>query len=80
VPNIQPNGSMGIWIKLSTNLPLASLEIIFDGKVAQHQNLQKSIFTGGIPVKWIFPLGDKSIYIRDLSSGEYYFVGTFHTF
>ena len=79
VPNIQPDGSMGLWIKLSTDLSFEFMEIIFDGKIAQHQNLQKTIFTGGIPVQWISSPGDKTIYIRDLSSGKYYFVGVFNT-
>ena len=77
VPNIQPNGNMGIWIKISNTDQLKNATLYFDGKPAAGTYVQDKLVTASINPKDISSPGRKEITLKMLNSEKLIPIGSF---
>lgn len=77
VANEQPDGSMGIWIKVVGDLTLGEVEVLFDNTPAKITSHQPGLITAAIPAQQISEAGIREVAIRILSTGEVVKVGDF---
>lgn len=77
VINEQPDGSMGIWIKVSGDFRLGEVEVLFDNVPAIVTSHQPGLITAAISVEQISEPGLKEVAVRSLLTGEVIKVGDF---
>jgi len=75
-PNIQPNGSMGIWIAVSDTQGFGEAQVIFGGEPVRTV-VQDKLITAAIPVRQLNQVSSKEVLIKQISTGRVYTVGTF---
>ena len=76
-PNIQPDGGMGVWIEAIGKSGLGDAEVIFDGQPALTTSVQEKLITASISAKHLNKSGSKEIFIKQISTGKNFHVGTF---
>jgi hypothetical protein len=77
VPNKQPDGSMGIWIKVDDTEGLGDAQVVFDGHKIKKTIINKKLITAAIPSWLLDEMGNKEVLIMDISTGKEYQVGMF---
>ena len=75
VPNPQPDGTSGIWIKLKDGYFQGNLQLMVDGRPAVKINIQKELMTASIDPKIFSVAGKKRLTISNLASGSTILVG-----
>jgi MFS family permease len=80
IPNKQPDGSMGIWIDISSTQGLGDAQLIFDGKPAKSTSVQDKLVTAAISHEQLEAPGAKKIFIKQISTGRLFPVGTFNLY
>lgn len=78
IPNKQPDGSIGLWIKVSSTEGLMDAQVIFDGKPAKTTSIQNKLITAAIDPEQIKVSGEKNIYLKQAKTGELFFIGVFN--
>jgi hypothetical protein len=78
VPNIQPNGDIGLWIEVSGKSK-DSYSVIFNDKQLETVNAAENLITAAIPIGYTESIGEKDIYIEEIGSNNKIFVGKFIT-
>lgn len=76
IPNVQPDGHLGLWIRIAGEQPLGHVQIQFDG-IPRATAVQERLFTTGIPPDLLTRPGKYEITIKQSSTGETLPVGTF---
>jgi peptidoglycan/LPS O-acetylase OafA/YrhL len=77
IANKQPDGSMGIWIKLPGLSASEKLMVYFDGSKISKSYIQKDLITVAIPSNQISDAGKYPVTIEFVESGEIINVGYF---
>ena len=77
IVNEQPDGSMGIWIKVAGDFNLGEVEVLFDNIPAKVTSQQPGLITAAISVELISEPGLKDVAVRSLSTGEVIKIGNF---
>jgi hypothetical protein len=75
--NPQPDGTMGIWIRFNQAV-MGQYQLYFDDAPALHTHAQESSVTASIDPALLTTPGQKSIHLRNVSSGERVEVGYFN--
>lgn len=75
VPNKQPDGSLGFWVRFDRVLTLDEVEIIFNGQRALVTSVQGEFVTAAIDANQSFQPGDKHVFLRSALSGSLFPVG-----
>ena len=78
VPNVQSDGSMGMWIELPSAVEYGAFEVLFGGKPAQGTYVSKNLVTASIAAKELNIPGEIDVRIKQLSTGIVKKVGVFH--
>lgn len=76
IPNKQPDGKMGLWIDVSSTEGFGELQVLFAEKTVPTV-IQPKLITAGIPPEEIAAPGDKTVKIKQLSTGNIVSVGVF---
>lgn len=76
-PNIQPDGSMGLWIEVAGTQGLGEAQVIFGGQPALGTSVQERNVNAAISADQLTKEGNKEVSIKQLSTGKIYSVGTF---
>lgn len=77
VPNIQPDGSAGLWIQLSSDPGLGDVIVYFNG-LPLATNFSDRIITALIPAELFDDAGAKTVHVRQVLTGRDFSVGEFH--
>lgn len=77
VVNEQPDGSMGIWIKVTGEKALGEVEVLFDGTPAKVTSRQPGLITAAISPQQISEPGVKIVALRSMATGDVTKVGEF---
>lgn len=77
IPNKQPDGSMGIWIEVSSTENLGEAQVLFDGHPAKVTSVQPKLITASISSEELAAAGDKDVSLKQTSTGKVFPVGTF---
>ena len=77
VVNEQPDGSMGIWVKVAGDFDLGEVELLFDNVPAKVTSQQPGLITASISVEQITEPGLRKVAIRSISTGEVIEIGNF---
>jgi peptidoglycan/LPS O-acetylase OafA/YrhL len=75
-PNIQPDGSMGIWIMVSDTQDFGEAQVTFGGDPMQTV-VQSKLITAAIPLRQLDQVSSKEVLIKQISTGRIYEVGRF---
>ena len=78
VPNPQPDGGAGIWIKFSGGTGLGDVQVFFDGQAAKATSLNPELITASISGKSFKTPGEKDVYIKQVITGALFPVGKFN--
>jgi hypothetical protein len=76
IPNLQPDGKMGIWVDVTPTEDLGEMQVIFDGKPVP-TSVEPKLITAGISQEYISSKGEKRIEIKSIETGKILFVGNF---
>jgi hypothetical protein len=71
---------MGIWIDISSTQGLGDAQLIFDGKPAKSTSVQDKLVTAAISHEQLEAPGAKKIFIKQISTGRLFPVGTFNLY
>lgn len=77
VPNVQPDGGMGIWIEVLSTRNLGKAEVLFAGRPAKITAVQVKLITAFISPEELAAPGNKEVAIKQISTGNVFPVGTF---
>lgn len=77
IPNRQSDGSMGLWIEVAGIHRLGEAQVIFGGNPAMGTVVQENIITAAISTVQLSYVGNKEVFIRQISTGKSCLVGTF---
>jgi hypothetical protein len=77
VPNLQPDGTAGIWIQVAADEELGALQVLVDGKPALSTSVVAGAITAAISADSFNTPGKKEISIKQVFSGKLYPVGVF---
>lgn len=77
VVNAQPDGSMGVWIRVSGEKSLGEVEVLFDGVRARVTNQQPGLITAAIDPQLLAEPGVKELALRSLDTGNVTRIGDF---
>lgn len=76
-PNVQSDGSLGIWIEVTSTVGLEGAQVMFGDKPAKATSIQNKLITAAIAIEQIGVLGEKNIYIKQSKTGKSFPVGVF---
>ena len=78
-PNQMPDGSIGIWMKVTGADGLGEAQILFGGQPANSVAISSKgdLMTGTLPKDYVAQVGTKDIVIKQISTGKTFPVGTF---
>lgn len=77
VANEQPDGTMGIWIKVTGDYAIGEIEVLFDNIPAKTWHNKIGLITAAIAPERLSEPGVKEVAIRTLSKGEVIKIGDF---
>jgi len=77
VANEQPDGSMGIWIKVVGDFSLGDVEVLFDNIPAKTTSHQLGLITAGITAEQLSEPGVREVTVRSISTGDVFKIGDF---
>ena len=79
IPNIQPNGGMGLWIKASLPEGFGEADVLFDGHPALITNVSvaEQLITSSISPTLFSHVGESEVVIKQRSSGKLFPIGVF---
>ncbi len=77
IPNEQPDGSMGIWIKASGAQGLGEAQVLFAGQPAKSTSIQEELITAAITSDRLAVAGDHEIVVKHIGTGKIFPVGIF---
>ena len=77
VPNKQPAGGMGLWIKVSETKDIGDVQVLFAGKPAKISSVQEKLITAEIASEQLSVAGKKEVNIKLLKTNEIFSVGFF---
>lgn len=77
VVNAQPDGSMGIWIRVAGEKALGEVEVLFDGIPARITSQQPGLITAAIDPDQLSEAGVKEVALRSLATGDVIEIGEF---
>jgi len=75
VPNPQPDGNAGLWIKLSEKQTAGALRVLVDGIPANATSVTPELITASIAAEVFKTAGEKQLVIFDPQNGSTVFVG-----
>lgn len=75
-PNIQPDGSMGVWITVADTKGFGDAQVTFGGE-SMKTVIQEKLITAAIPIEQLSHSGHKEVLIKQMATGRVYTVGTF---
>lgn len=75
VPNIQPDGEAGLWIKYSGGTILGEIKVMLDDKPANATIQTPELVTASIPADLFNVSGEKNIYIQQIATGKTILIG-----
>lgn len=76
-PNKQPDGSMGVWIKLNSTQGLSHAQVYFDGEPAVGTSVGDKIITAAIDSKYLARPGKYGVSLKVPTREKIYQVGIF---
>ena len=76
IPNRQPDGSLGIWIRVSGVRGMGDLCVFFDGQ-PMNTTVREGLITIGVPPSLLSKPGTKPVIIEELPTGKTFTVGAF---
>lgn len=74
-PNLQPDGSAGIWIQYSDDMELGEIKLMLDNQVAKATTFGSGLITASIPAELFKTLGEQTLYIKQVGTGNRLEVG-----
>lgn len=77
VPNKQPAGGMGLWIKVSETKDIGDVQVLFSGKPAKISSVQEKLITAEIAPEMLSLPGKNEVVIKLLKTNETILVGFF---
>jgi len=77
IPNKQPGGGMGIWIKVSGTRGLGKAQVIFDDQPARITAIGEDLITAEIAPEQLAKAGKKEVAIKQTSTDKLFPVGVF---
>lgn len=77
IPNEQPDGNMGVWVKVVGDYAVGEVEVLFDNIPAEVTTKQPGLITAAITPRQLSEPGVKEVAIRRISTGEVFKVGDF---
>lgn len=77
VPNRQPHGELGLWIKIQPLQNILDLKLFFDNNPAKITTVEKDLITAAIEPALINTTGKKTVSLRTQNGPGYQFVGNF---
>lgn len=77
VPNMQPNGGMGVWIEATGTQGLGEAEVLFGGQPAMATSVQEKVVTAAIAPEQLAEPGKKEVAIRQIATNKVFPVGVF---
>lgn len=80
IPNKQPAGGMGLWIKLSDTKNIGDIQVQFAGNPAKISSVQENMITAEIAPESLSILGKKDVKIKLLDTNQLINVGFFEVF
>lgn len=75
--NVQPDGSMGIWIEVADTRGLGEAQVLLSGQPAKLTTVQDKLITAAITTDQLASAGDKAVAIKQIGTGKIFSVGTF---
>jgi hypothetical protein len=76
IPNIQPDGGLGLWIEVTGGEGPTDIQIIFDG-VPLHTAVHERVSTVSVPPARLKQPGNRDVALRQVSTGKLFPVGIF---
>lgn len=76
VPNIQPDGSAGIWIQVDDTNGYGELQVQFDGQPANFTVVQDNLITAAISPELFSQSGNFDITVKQITTGNEFPIGT----
>ena len=77
LPNKQPDGNVGIWIKVNSTEGLGEAQVLFGGQPAEKIAFAPDLVTAAVPAAWFASAGDKEVVIKQVGSQKTFAVGVF---
>jgi hypothetical protein len=77
IPNIQPDGGIGLWIEVSDTQGLGNLEVLIGGQKASKTFVQAALITASIPPEIVKNPGKHDVSIRQIGTNKLFSVGVF---
>ena len=78
IPNVQPNGGMGMWIQAPVTREFGKAQLLFGDQLATVTTVQKGLITAAIAPELLSRIGKREIFIKQLSTGKLFPVGSFY--
>jgi hypothetical protein len=75
VPNLQPSGDAGIWIKLTDERLPGDVQVIVGGRPAKQTTIAPGLVTAAVDPSLFQTIGNKAVAIYNLKNGSTTFVG-----
>lgn len=76
-PNMQPDGSMGVWIEVSGTQTIGEAQVLFDGKPAKSTSIQEKLITAAISPAQLVEPGEREVAIKQMATNKITPVGVF---
>lgn len=76
-PNMQPDGSMGVWIEVSGTQTIGEAQVLFDGKPAKSTSIQAKLITAAISPAQLVEPGEREVAIKQMATNKITPVGVF---
>lgn len=77
IPNLQPDGAMGIWIQVETTRNLGEAQLFIGDQPAKSTTLNGDSIVAAFRPELLGQPGDKPVKLKQLSTGKEFPVGTF---
>jgi hypothetical protein len=76
-PNLQPDGSVGLWVEVAGGQGLGEAQVIFAGKPAKLTTVQDKLITAAVDPLQLSQVGEREVFIKQSGTGKLFPVGVF---
>jgi len=77
IPNVQPDGNLGVWVKVTELDVSENWRVVFGGIPALSTNLQPGLITAAVNPSMLSEVGEKSVEIENTDTNTIINVGAF---
>lgn len=75
IPNLQADGSAGIWIQCLDGTKFGDVQVVLDDLAAKTTTLSKDLITASISAESFKLVGEKNLYIKQINTGQVIAIG-----